>query len=381
MPGVTATQADPDKPSPEDWRPTSTANAEAKERADFLASWGGDDKAEPAEPDEGDTDLEDEDEDLDAEDDDEEEDAVTTKPPPKKAKAKAAPVEPEKPAEDPDDDSDLDDDEEEGDEKPEADPVVVRGMAKLQKQEQRMRQQWAEKETRWQAEQAKQRDELQAEKSAAAEARAALERLKSRVKADPASVLEELGVDDWDYTAKQTFTRSKAGSDPANKEAAARLQAERELKAKLGDVEKKLAEREEAEAKERKQAEMRGKVETYLGGAVKAVSTVKAATLMQKLAASDPDYARARIADAAGRIYTGGDYPDPRAVIKEAERHERAMLRRYGINPRSLAAAPANGNAKAANGAKPANRKAVRASDDDLKMPSRDELLAEDWKL
>jgi hypothetical protein len=284
MPGVTATQADPDKPSPEDWRPTSPANLEAKERADFLASWGGDEKAAPAEPDDGDADLEDEDEDLDDDEDEEEEDIVTTKPPPKKAKV--APVEPEKPAEDPDDDSDLDEDD---DEKPEADPVVARGMAKLQKQEQRMRQQWAEKESRWQAEQAKAREELQAEKSAAAEARAALERLKSRVKADPASVLEELGVDDWDYTAKQTFTRSKAGSDPATKEAAARLQAERELKAKLGDVETKLAEREKAEAEERKQAEMRGKVETYLGGAVKAGSTVKAATLMQKLAASDPD--------------------------------------------------------------------------------------------
>lgn len=378
MPGVTATQADPDKPSPEDWRPTSSANAEAKERADFLAGWGGDDKAEPAEPDDGDADLEDEDDDdLDDEDADEEEDIVTTKPPPKKAKA--APVEPEKPAEDPDDDSDLDEDDD--DEKPEADPVVARGMAKLQKQEQRMRQQWAEKESRWQAEQAKAREELQAEKTAAAEARAALDRLKARVKADPAAVLEELGVDDWDYTAKMAFVRSTAGAKPENKEAAARLQAERELKSKLSDVEKKLAEREETEAEERKQAEMRGKVENYLGGAVKAVSTVKAASLMQKLAASDPEYARARIADAASRLYQGGEYPDHRAVVKEAEKAERAMLRRYGINPRSLAAAPANGNAKPGNGAKPAVRKAVRASDDDLKMPSRDELLAEDWKL
>lgn len=380
MTRVTATQADPAKPGAEDWRPASSTNLVDKERSDFLSSWGADgpmsggkDKpAAPAEPDD-DEDLEDADPDL--EDDDDE--VEVEKPAKKQAKAKAA--EPEKP-EEPDDDSDLEDDDEDEPEKPDADPAVARGFAKLQKQEQRMRQQLDRERSQWQSDLAKERDALQAEKSAAAEARAKFDRLAARAKADPAGALEELGVDDWDYTAKQTFTRSKAGSDPANKEAAARLQSERELKSKLSDVEKKLAEREKSEAEQRKEAEMRSSVETYLGGVVKSAASVKNAGLTQKMLAADPDYGLARIKEAAGRLYKGGEYPEARKVIIEVEKAERAMLRRYGINPKTLAPSAANGNAKAGKAGKVPNGKAVRKPDDDeLRLPSKEELLNEDW--
>lgn len=371
MSRVTATVDDAATPGPEDWRPTSTTNADAKERADFLASWGSDDKpGRPAadEPDDGDGDLDDAPDDIEDEDIEE---VAPAKAPVKKAKA--APVEP---IEEPDDDSDLDEDAPDEDEdKP--DPVVAKGMAKLQKQEQRMRAQWTEKETRWQAEQTKAREDLTAEKAAAAEAKAELAKLRARVKADPAGVLEDLGVDDWDFTAKMAFVRSTAGAKPENKEAAARLQAEREMKAKLSDVEKKLAAREKAEEDGKKEAEVRGQVETYLGTVAKAAAAVKSATLTQKMLAADPNYANAQISAAAHKLYKGGEFPSVRAVIVEVEKQERAMLRRYGINPKTLAASPAAAAGKPVKGK---NGKAAKvADDDDLKVPSREELLGEDW--
>lgn len=369
MAAITATQADPAAPTPEEWRPTSTANLEAKERAAFLNGWEeGGDKGKPdtPEPDDDDEDLADEDEDI--EDDDDEEEEVVAKKPAPKAKAKPAEPEPE-----PDDDSDLDEDEE----KPEADPAIAKGMQKLQKQEKRMREQLDTERAQWRAEHSKAQEALQAEKTAAAEAKAELARLKQRAKIDPASVLEELGVDDFDYAAKQAYVRSKDGGLPANKEAAARLQEIRELKAKQAESDKKWAEREKTEADERKEAAMRTEVETYLGGVVKSAAAVKQATCIQKLLAADQQAGFERLKAAAGRLYQGGKYPDERAVVKEAERQERAMLRRYGINPRTLAASPTQSTEKTGKVAKAG--KAKRADDGDLKAPSREELLNEDW--
>jgi hypothetical protein len=359
-------------------------NVEAQERAGFLAGWKSDDAGDDteAEPDADDGDLDDEtDEDIESDDDD---DDITTKPPAKPVKGKPAPAQDDDDESDDkeDDDSDLDED----DDKP-ADPVVAKGIQKLQRQEQRMRQQFESERAQWKADIARREELLAAKEREAHESKSMLERLKSRVETDPHGVLEELGVKDWDYAAKMAFTRSKAGDVPANKEAAARLQAERELKSKLTDVERKLADREKAEAEAQKHTEMRAKVDTYLGGVVKAATTVTKATLVQKMIAADPDYARARIAEVAGRLYQGGaDYPSERAVIVEVEKAERALLRRYGINPRTLVVGATSATSptdekklKAGKASKSANGKARASGDDELKMPSRDELLAEDW--
>ena len=53
------------------------------------------------------------------------------------------------------------------------------------------------------------------------------------------------------------------------------------------------------------------------------------------------------------------------------------LLRRYGVNPRSLAATEAGQGTKPGKAAK---GQAVRKPDDgDLRMPTKEELLAEDW--
>lgn len=387
MSKVTAVQSDPNKPGADDWRPVADSSLAAKERAEILRTWGDPVKAandETEESDETDDDLdEEEDEDLDEKEEDEDEDEEEDeKPAAKKPAKKTAVAKPEpEPAPEEDDDSDLD---ENDDEKP-ADPAVAKGMAKLQKQEQRMRQQFDRERSEWQSQVAKDQEALQAEKAAAAEAKAELAKLRARAKLDPAGVLEELGVDDWDYAAKHTFGRTKdIAANPANKEAVARLQREKEYAAKLTDVEKKLAEREKADEQSRKEATMRAEVGAYFDGVIKTASTVAKASTIQRLMKSDPDYTRELLGRTASALFEAGKpYPDAKAVVIAAEKAERALLRRHGINPKTLAGKPAMVAGKPANGkAAQANGKKPRMKDEDeLKMPTREEVLEEEWSI
>lgn len=109
---------------------------------------------------------------------------------------------------------------------------------------------------------------------------------------------------------------------------------------------------------------------------------------------ADPEYAKALFAQAHLALWQrDGVEPKPREVVIAAEKLQRAHLRRYGIDPKTLAkaaeittekTAPQKPGvaAKAANG-KPKgaiNGKAARVPDDDeLRMPTREELLAEEW--
>jgi hypothetical protein len=391
---VTATQSDSSEPGADEWRPVPSDTLAAKERSEFLNSWGSDKplggaakpargKAPPVEPDE-DADLDDADSD---DDEDEEVDAVETAP--RKPAKVAEPAEDEdededEAAEDEDEDEDADLDE---DEKPgKSDPVVAKGLAKLQKQEARMRQALDRERASWQAEAAKERETIQAERIAAAEAKSVLEKIRARAKLDPMGALEELGLEDFEYAGKQAYLRGKAATDPAYKDAVARLTKDRERDAELGEIKKKLAERERAEADEKtaqQQREANAKWrDAFIGGVTKAVASVPKATLAQSLVKSDPEYAKARFAEAASALWQrDGIEPKPRDVVIAVEKLERQLLRRHGIDPRTMTAVaqtrpPVGGKSKPGKGKKAAARS---ADDKELARPTREQLLAEEW--
>jgi hypothetical protein len=384
---IIATQEDPAKPGADDWRP-APIDRESSDRATFLKEWSGkDDKPakERAPATDEDDDL-DEDEKPD-EDADVEEDAVgsavavDTKP---KKPAKPAPVEADDEDEKPeDDDSDLDDEE------VASAKLDDKASRTLQKQEQRMRQQIDRERETVRAEHARREEALKTREATASAASAKFDDLKKRVHADPLGVLEELGFDDFEYAGKQAYLRTKAATEPAHKEVAARMQKDKQRDAELADVKRKIAEREKADEDARATAATQREIDAYLGSIVTDANKVAKATLTQKLVTGDAAYAKARFAEAAHALWQAtGERPTSRQVVIAVEKAERANLRRYGIDPRTLAptaddtpAKPGKPQPAKAKPTKANGKPVVRTADDDeeLVMPSKKQLLNEDW--
>jgi hypothetical protein len=165
------------------------------------------------------------------------------------------------------------------------------------------------------------------------------------------------------------------------------LQADRALRDEVADVKKKLAEREKTETETRAEATQRQAVEDLLDGIAKSAPKIEKAKLTQLALKNDPDYAKAVFAQATFDLWQrDGREPKPRDVVIAAEKIQRAHLRRYGIDPSTLVKSAddkaANTNGKPVNG-KPAKKAAKPngkvADDDELKRPTKEQLLAEDW--
>ncbi len=394
---VNATQDDPSNPGADDWRPEPTKDS-SREKSSFLEGWKEVDvkpvKGKSAPVVDDDSDLEDRVVDDDDDADDDEVDAVESG----AAKPKRAAVDEDEDEdedeeetadddedEDEDPDADLDDDEE----KSEKDPKVAQGLAKLQRQEKRMREQIDRERESARAELTHGRQQLEATKAEIAKAKAKYDSLAERAKLDPLGVLEELGVDDDDFVGKQAYARVKAKTDPAFREAAAKMKSDRTIRAELDALKAKDADREKEVTETKKQAEQRQAFEGFVGSVSKEAKSFKAATLTNRLLASDPDEAKVLFARAGSDLWSrNGAEPSPIAVVKHAEKMQRAQLRKYGIDPRSLATAAAaavvgektspTAIAVKPNG-KPANGKAKVTLEEELRRPTRDELINEDW--
>ena len=392
---VIATQDD--NPGAEDWRPEPTKDS-SREKSSFLDGWkenGTPVKGKSAPVVDDDSDLEDrvvDDDDDDADDDDDEVDAVESG----GAKPKRAAVDDdededeeeadddaEEKDEDADPDADLDDDEE----KDEKDPKIAQGLAKLQRQEKRQREQIDRERESARAELTHGRQQLEETKAEIAKAKAKYDSLAERAQLDPLGVLEELGVVDDDFVGKQAYARVKAKTDPAFREAAAKMKADRTIRAELDALKAKDAEREKEVTETKKHAEQRQAFDHFVGSVLKEAKSFKAATLTNLLLASDPDEAKVLFARAGSDLWSrNGAEPSPIAVLKHAEKMQRAQLRKYRIDPRSLASLAAvsgEGEKTTAiavkpNG-KPAKGKAKVTLEDELRRPTRDELINEDW--
>ncbi len=169
---------------------------------------------------------------------------------------------------DEDDELEADDeDDEDDDTESKADPELAKRLSKVQKYEKKVRDQATAREKQFAAE----RDAFVAEWKPKIEAYEQFEKLKSR-KSDPAGVLKALGYteDDFEDVSKMLWALSKTGSsDPKNKDAVARMQANRELREKNEALEARLASLEGKLTTAERAAEENRQVEAYLGRVTK----------------------------------------------------------------------------------------------------------------
>jgi hypothetical protein len=160
----------------------------------------------------------------------------------------------------------------------------------------------------------------------------AWKKAKARAKLDPVAYLEAGGVDDLEYAAKMAYGKAKAATDPANREAAARMMREREqssdfdaLKQEVRDLKAQLTQKEQRNEFETSRS-------TYLDHAVKAVPDD--APITRALATKNPVKLRAALWATTVELTDAndGDVPDVSEVIAHYEKTRRAELDELGID-------------------------------------------------
>jgi hypothetical protein len=214
------------------------------------------------------------------------------------------------------------------------DETEKRGLARVQAQAKREREAIAKER----AEVEKARVELEKARAEADQ----FAQLKARAKYDPAAVLSALGLTDDDYeaAARDLYARSKAAAgDPKHKDAAIRMQREREqtdtvstLAKQLDDLKRTLAERDQ-------KAEIDNAWQGYYSGVAKtATSETTEAPLFRAALANDPAGTERTIRTVADQLYRDtGEYPDAQDVIVHYEKIIRAELKKFGLDPAAKA--------------------------------------------
>lgn len=247
-------------------------------------------------------------------------------PAPDEAKVSAGDVEPEAPGRS----------EAKTADKPDAE--TEKRLAKVQDAEKRSREKLAAERKAFDDERAKLEKE-RAEVSALRERIEKFESLAAKAKLDPASVLEALGVDDFDYAARQAYAKTKAkADDPANREAAARAMREREANEKLTATEKRLLDLEKKIEEREQRAHVQKQAEEYMSGVLKAADTNP---LAKHVLTKDPEHANQRLRRIAYDLAQEmDDVPDAEDVIARFEQEERRALARYGVDPNTILSAP-----------------------------------------
>lgn len=159
------------------------------------------------------------------------------------------------------------------------------------------------------------------------------EELAKRAQFDPAAVLEALDVPEemFEQAAKQIYARSQSGrKDPKLREQATQSLREREMQAKLDELEKNYRKLAEERKQEQEQQAIRKQVEEYMGSVTQAVTEEHSIvhSMMQKA----PEKARAQLEEAARYLYQQtGETPDPEDVVSTLEKARRAELEELGI--------------------------------------------------
>nr|MBA2540566.1 hypothetical protein [Deltaproteobacteria bacterium] len=163
------------------------------------------------------------------------------------------------------------------------------------------------------------------------------EALRSRAKYDPAAVLTELGLGDDDYesAARDLYSRSKAASaDPKNREAAVRMQREREQAAELAATRNRLEELETRLTKRDQEAETSRMWQGYMADVSKVANDAAGnAPLMRSALAKNPAKTEQALQDLAVSLWkSSGEWPDQEDIVAVYEKHRRAELEELGID-------------------------------------------------
>jgi hypothetical protein len=228
------------------------------------------------------------------------------------------------------------------------DAETEKRLAKVQDAEKRSREKLAAERKQFDEERAAAAKE-RAEMAKAREEYDAFLKLKEKAKLDPAAALEALGVEDFDYAARQAYARTKAkAEDPGNREAAARAMREREAADKLTATEKRIIELEKRLEERDQRAQVQKQAEEYMSGVLK---NAQANPLAKHFLDKDPDHVNQRLRRIAYDLAQEmDDVPDAEDVIARYEQEERKTLARYGVNPDTILApqAPTKKNEQAA---------------------------------
>lgn len=212
---------------------------------------------------------------------------------------------------------------------PPSDPDTERRIAAVQKAEKRSKELLAKEREelgRVKTELERERREWQAELEE-------FKQLKARARYAPAEVLAKLGLvdDDMEPAARDLYARSKAAQqNPQAREAAVRMQREREYVDKVERLERELTEFREQAQKQAQQAQYENAWQTYY---TDVTNTVNGETpLLKNALTKNPRKTQQVIRDVATAIaQETGEWPDPQDVITAYEQQRRAELEELGV--------------------------------------------------
>jgi hypothetical protein len=252
--------------------------------------------------------------------------AAEKKPEPQAVAAKPAPVEQadDDVDESADADAHVDDDADDGDPDLGKDPETAKRMASVKKAEERSR-----------AELARDRAEFERDRD---QHKAKLDRfdhLAARAKYAAAEVLEALGLneDDFEAAAKDLYARSKQfAADPKNKDAAARLQREREERDRLAKNEREVSELKAQLEREKIEARADREIAAFMGTVEKSISEDASPLVAKQIAKNHARALSALYAVANEIAQRTGAMPSPKAVVAAYEKQRRADLEEAGID-------------------------------------------------
>lgn len=257
------------------------------------------------------------------------------------------------------------------------DPKTAKGLAAIDKQAKKFRE-----------EQARAKADLDLERAELARIRAevtgkssSLEELQRLVKKDPIAALAKLGLSTDDETEMERVGRgayvyTKAGkADPRSKESASQIAEKSAIQAEIADL-RKVADELRNEFKTRDQrASAETFVTRYLDGAVKAIPSEP--TLIGKLYAKAPEKARQALHAVGAKLERENDNETPSHadVIAEYEKLQRAELEEQGVDVDAMlrpstTAAPAKAPSKTLDIAAPSGTRPINGT------PTRAEKLA-----
>lgn len=223
----------------------------------------------------------------------------------------------------------------------EIDPKTAKGLAAIDKQAKKFREEQQAARKAFESEIAQARADLAREQAEFRAKYAPVDELAKLVKRDPIAALRKLGIeseDEWEIVGRGAFPFTKAGkTDPRAAEIAQRSQKELTRDSELSELRKMVTDLHEQIATQNKQAEAKQFVEQWATEAIKAIPADKP-SLVARLHAKAPAKARQKLLEVGAQIeaQNDGETPTHAEVIEELERRERAELEERGVDVDAL---------------------------------------------
>lgn len=214
------------------------------------------------------------------------------------------------------------------DDKDKPDAETQRRLDKVLRAEKRSRDALTAKETEMRAELDRAKQDVAQRESKVKETTSRIESAAKRAKTDPAGLLKAFGVtdDELEYAARQIYAQSPAAmKKPENREAAERMQRERERETEQSATAKRIEDLEQMIKTRDAEAEGRKAFEAFMDKTTKAIGDE--APVVATMLGKNVSKVRDKLAALAYEmLQRDGEAPDPVDVVAELEKRERADL-------------------------------------------------------